>query len=46
MTLRLEPRMVTTVAFLGLMVMFLGLASCACALYFIENAEHDESPYS
>jgi hypothetical protein len=38
--------MVTTVAFLGLIVMLLGPASCAYALYLIENGEHDELPES
>lgn len=39
MSLGLDPTMLTTVAFLGLIVMFLGLASCAYALYLIENKE-------
>jgi hypothetical protein len=39
MSLGLERRMLTTVAFLGLIVMFLGLACCAYALYLIENKE-------
>jgi hypothetical protein len=37
--------MVTTIAFFGLIVMFLGLASCAYALYLVENGGRDELPF-